>query len=129
MNQVLTEFRDFISRGNVIDLAVAVILATAFSPIVTAIVDGVIMPFIAAIVGQPNFDSIGFDINDNRIAIGIVITKAVSFVLIAAAVFFFIVKPMNILKDRQKKGAAPAPEPSEDIVLLREIRDALRNRG
>jgi large conductance mechanosensitive channel len=126
MNHVLTEFRDFISRGNVIDLAVAVILATAFAPIVTALVEGVITPILAAIAGQPNFDTIGFDLNDNRIAIGVVITKAINFILIAAAVFFFIVKPLNILKERQKKGAVPAPEPAEDILLLREIRDSLR---
>lgn len=125
---VIGEFRDFISQGNVIDLAVAVIMAGAFTPVITALVEKVIMPIIAAIVGEPDFNGIGFDIGDARVGIGFVITALVNFLLIAAAVFFFIIKPMNMLKARQKADPASAPPPPEDITLLREIRDLLSRR-
>ncbi len=127
MNQgILKEFRDFITTGNIIEIAVAFIMAAAFVPVVGALVDGILMPIIAAVVGEPNFDNIGFDLGDARVAIGIFITAIVKFLLIAAAVFFFIVKPVQMIKDRQKSGAEAPPPPPEDIQLLREIRDSLR---
>jgi large conductance mechanosensitive channel len=125
---IIKEFRDFILRGNVIELAVAVIIATAFTPVVTSLVEGIFTPFLAAIVGEPNFNSVGFDVGDSRVLIGLFLTAVVNFVLIAAAVFFFIVKPMNIIKERQKRGAEAPPEPSDEIKLLTEIRDLLRNQ-
>ena len=74
MGDLLREFRDFVNRGNVIDLAIAVILATFFAPIITALIDGVIMNLIAAAVGEPSFDSITIDVGDSTLLIGSVIT-------------------------------------------------------
>jgi large conductance mechanosensitive channel len=129
MNQgIVKEFRDFLMRGNIIELAIAFIMAAAFVPVVTSLVDGVILPFIAAIFGEPNFDNIGFDVGDARVQIGLFISAVINFILIAVAVFFFIVKPVQMIKDRQKAGEEPPPEPTEEVVLLTEIRDALRNR-
>ena len=106
---MIKEFRDFIMRGNVIELAVAVIMAAAFTPVITSLVEGVFTPFLAAIFGKPNFDTVGFDVGDSRVLIGLFITAVINFLLIAIGVFFFIVKPMNIIKERQKKGEASGP--------------------
>ncbi|MGE3074702.1 MAG: large conductance mechanosensitive channel protein MscL [Dehalococcoidia bacterium] len=124
---IIKEFRDFIMRGDIIALAVAFIMAIAFKDVVDAVTNGVIMNFIAAIVGKPNFDSIGIDIGDSRLLIGTVLTALVNLVLVGAAVFFFIVKPVKILQERKKEAGEPVPE-AEDVVLLREIRDLLKNR-
>lgn len=122
MSNILKEFRDFINRGNLVDLAIAVVLATFFAPIVTALVDGVVMNLIAAIFGQPNFDSIGIDVGDSRLEIGRVITAIVMF-LVVAFVCFLIVKAVN----KFKKDQPPAP-PSDEVRLLSEIRDSLQSR-
>jgi large conductance mechanosensitive channel len=128
MNQgLIKEFRDFLMRGNIIELAVAVIMASAFTPVITALVEGVFTPFLAAIFGKPNFDTVGFDVGDSRVLIGLFITALINFVLIAAGVFFFIVKPLNVIRDRQKKGEEAPAEPSDDVKLLSEIRDILAN--
>ena len=125
---IIKEFRDFLLRGDIIALAVAFIMAVAFGRVVSAFTDGIVMAFIAAIFGEPNFDSIGLDIGDDgRLYIGTFLTALANFALVAAAVFFFIVKPVNVLKERQKSGTEEIPE-AEDIILLREIRDALRSR-
>ena len=127
--KILKEFKEFITKGNLIDLAVAFIIAGAFATVVGGLVNFLIMPFIAAIFGQPSFDSLTFTLNDAVIPYGSFITVLVNFLLIAAAVFFFIVKPYNMWKARQIKAAeaapAAAPEPAEEIVLLRQIRDQL----
>lgn len=122
MSNILKEFKDFINRGNLVDLAIAVVLATFFAPIVTALVDGVVMNLIAAIFGQPNFDSIGIDVGDSRLEIGRVITAIVMF-LVVAFVCFLIVKAVN----KFKKDQPPAP-PSDEVRLLSEIRDSLQSR-
>lgn len=128
-NSVIKEFRDFLMRGDLITLAVAFIMAGAFGAVVSAFTDGIVMAFIAAIFGKPNFDSIGLDIGDGRLLIGTFLTAVANLIIVGAAVFFFIVKPVNMLKERQKKGAEPPPPDPEDIALLREIRDLLRNRA
>jgi large conductance mechanosensitive channel len=120
---VLQEFKDFINRGNLVDLAIAVVLATFFAPIVAAIVDGVIMNLIAAIFGQPNFDSIGIDVGDSRLEIGSVITATVQF-LIVAVVCFFIVKGYNAMSKADEEDDGPS-----ETDLLAEIRDELRARN
>ena len=121
---MLKGFKEFISRGNVIDLAVGVIIGAAFSPIVTALTDNVIMALIAAIFGKPNFDEVGhFVVNGADIMPGTVITALINFLLIAFAVYFFIVTPMNKLKKQEEE--APAA-PAEDVALLTEIRDLLK---
>lgn len=125
---IIKEFKDFLLQGDIIALAVAFIMATAFKPVVDNFTNGVVMNFIAAIVGEPNFDSIGIDVGDSRLLIGSVLTALANLVLVGAAVFFFIVKPVNMIKDRQKSGAEPPPPDPEDVALLREIRDLLRAR-
>ena len=120
------EFKAFIMRGNVVDLAIAVVLGIAFAAVVTAFVDGVIMPFIAAIGGKQDFNDVAFNVGDGRIAIGTFITAVINFVVIAAVIFFFIVKPMNWLMARRKiEEADGVVEVPEDVQLLREIRDLL----
>jgi len=126
-NPTIKEFRDFLLRGDVIAIAVAFIMAGAFSRVITAFTEGIVLNFLAAIVGEPNFDSIGLDIGDSRLLIGTLLTAIVNLILVGAAVFFFIVKPVNMIKERQKKGEEAVPE-ADDIILLREIRDELRAR-
>ncbi|MGD6979609.1 large conductance mechanosensitive channel protein MscL [Citricoccus zhacaiensis] len=116
-------------KGNVVDLAVAVVIGAAFGSVVTAMVDSVLMPFISALVGSPNFDSFAVvTLNGNDIRFGVLLTALVNFLLIAAAVYFAIVMPMNkMIEARNRKlGIVPAAEEvPEDVKLLTEIRDAL----
>lgn len=123
---VLKGFREFISQGNVIDLAVAVIIGAAFTPIVTAVTD-VIMNIIGALVGQPSFDTVlQFSINgSDPIQPGTILTAIVNFLLVAAAVYFAIVVPMNKLK-KEEPAEEAAPTEAE---LLTEIRDLLAKQN
>lgn len=129
MNDLLTEFKAFLMRGNVVDLAVAVVIGTAFGAVVNSLVADLIMPVIAMIGGEPNFSSLDFEINNALFRYGAFITAVISFVIVAAAIFFLVIKPISILQARMKSGEEPAVEPSEDILLLREIRDALKARA
>jgi len=124
---MLKEFRDFVLRGNVIDLAVAVVIGAAFGAVVTSAVENLFTPLIGAIFGEPDFSALDFTINDSRFMYGAVINAIISFLAIAAVIFFVIVKPLNVLNARRKRGevAADVPTP-EDIELLREIRDLLK---
>jgi len=127
-------FKDFIMKGNVVDLAVAVVIGTAFSGVVNAMVKNVLMPFIAGLVGSPNFDDFArWDFNGNLVEFGVLLTAVVNFLLIAAAIYFVIVMPMNKLielRDRKlgigKKDEETPVDPQ--IALLTEIRDALKVR-
>jgi large conductance mechanosensitive channel len=127
-------FKDFLMRGNVVDLAVAVVIGTAFGAVVNALVSAVLMPLISALVGAPNFDEFAvLTLNGNAIRFGVLLTALVNFLLIAAAVYFAFVLPMNKLNElRERKltaGRKPAPEEvPADIRLLTEIRDALKSR-
>jgi large conductance mechanosensitive channel len=105
-------FKQFLLRGNVIDLAVAVVLGTAFGAVVTALVKDLITPLIAAIVGKPDFSQIGITVNGSRFPIGDFLNALVSFVLVAAAVYFFVVLPVNAFLARLRRGEAPA-DPTE----------------
>jgi large conductance mechanosensitive channel len=129
---MLKGFKDFIMKGNVLDLAVAVIIGTAFGAVITALVDSVLMPFISGLFRSPNFDSFAVvTLNGNDIKFGVLLTAIVNFLLIAAAVYFVIIMPMNkVIEMRNKKlGIDPdAVAPSDDIVLLTEIRDLLAAR-
>ena len=98
-------FRDFITRGNLIDLAVAVVIGTAFTAIVTAIVKDVITPLIGAIWGTHNFESLAFTVHKSTFAIGDLVNALVSFLVIAAVVYYLIVKPMGMLMSRVRKQA------------------------
>jgi len=105
-------FRDFILRGNVIDLAVAVVIGAAFGTIVSALVKDLLTPLIAAAGGQPDFSSLYFTVNNSKFMIGDFINSLLSFVINAAVVYFFVVLPMNGLMKRFKP--APPPEPTRD---------------
>jgi large conductance mechanosensitive channel len=122
MKDFVTEFKEFVNRGNLVELAVAFTLTLFFVPVVNSIVSGVIMQLIAGIFGQPNFDSITIDIGDAELLIGSVITALVTF-LIVAFVCFLIVKAYNAMKAPAGEDDAPT-----EIELLTEIRDALRSR-
>ena len=129
MTDVYKEFKEFITRGNVIDLAVAVIIGLAFTAIVNAIVAGLITPLIGMIGGN-DFSDLDFTINGSTFEYGQVINAVIQFLLIAAAVFFFIVKPINMLNERRRRGEEPEPEElSDEAALLTEIRDLLRDRS
>src|SRR5262252_10564416 len=108
---MLKGFREFLLRGNVLDLAVAVVMGAAFGAVVTALVKDLITPFIAAIVGKPDFSAIAFEINGSKFLIGDFINALLSFVLIAAAVYFFIVLPVYAFMARMRRGEAP-PDPT-----------------
>ncbi len=127
---MLKGFKDFVLRGNVVDLAVAVVIGAAFSTVITALVDGLINPLIAAVFGSPDLTGVGvFEINGAIFSIGLVLDAIVKFLIIAAAIYFVIVMPMNKLAERRKKGIEPELEaPSEDVLLLTEIRDLLARR-
>ncbi len=101
-------FRDFILRGNVIDLAVAVVIGAAFGAVVTAFVADIITPLIAAIFGKPDFSRLSFTINKSHFLYGSFFNAVVSFLLIALAVYFVIVVPMNKVNERRARGQAPA---------------------
>lgn len=106
---MVTEFKQFLLRGNVVDLAVGVIIGVAFGAVVTAFVEGIVTPLIAAIVGEPDFSAIGVTVNDSRLEIGLVLNALISFVSVAAVVFFFIVKPANHLMARSRTEAPVEP--------------------
>jgi large conductance mechanosensitive channel len=125
---MLKEFREFLLRGNVIDLAVAVILGAAFGAVVASFVEDLLTPVIAAIGGQPDFAGLTFTINESVFRYGEFINAVISFVIVGAAVFFFVVRPVNTLMARRKAGLEPEAVP-EDVVLLGEIRDLLRDGG
>src|SRR5258708_39077057 len=101
-------FRQFIMRGNVLDLAVAVVIGAAFGAVVTVLVKALITPLIAAIVGKPDFSAIQFEVNGSKFLLGDFINALVSFLLIAAAVYFFVILPMNSMLERRRRGAAPS---------------------
>jgi len=129
MSGIFKEFRDFVLRGNVLDLAVAVVIGAAFTTVVNSLVANVLTPFIAAIFGQQSFADINFDIGDATIEVGLFFEAVVNFLIVAAVVFFFVIKPVNVLLERRKRGEAPADLPTpEDVQLLREIRDLLKQR-
>jgi large conductance mechanosensitive channel len=104
----MNEFKQFLLRGNVLDLAVAVVMGAAFGAVITALVKDLVTPLIAAIVGKPDFSAIAFTVNNSKFAIGDFINAVVSFVLVAAAVYFFIVLPVNKAVARARRGEAPA---------------------
>ena len=125
---MLKGFKEFISRGNVVELAVGVIIGAAFKNIVDALVDGIINPLIAAVIGKPDFsDAFILTLNGTDVKFGLLITAVINFILMAFAIYFCIVVPMNALNARRKKAEDEAPEPevSDEVKLLTEIRDAL----
>jgi large conductance mechanosensitive channel len=117
--------RDFVLRGNVIDFAIAVVLGAAFGAVVAAFATDFIGGIIGAIGGTPNFDDAGVRVNDSKIVYGSTITALINFGIVAAAVYFVVVVPMNALAARRARGDADTAAPSDEAKLLTEIRDLL----
>ena len=129
---MLKGFKEFISQGNALELAVAVIIGAAFKPIVDAITK-VILDIIGQVIGKPNFDSIGqfkiFESSTEYIQPSTILTAVVNFFLVAVAVYFCIVMPMNKLRERMAKAKADEPAEPTDVELLTDIRDLLANKS
>lgn len=125
---MLNGFKEFITRGNVIDLAVGMIIGTAFTAVVTALVDSVLMPAISMLVGSPSFDEFFVF---GQVKVGVFLTAVVNFLLIAAAVYFCIVTPINKLNEMRAAKLELEEEIEEEdpqVALLTEIRDALARK-
>jgi large conductance mechanosensitive channel len=118
---VLKGFRDFVLRGNIVELAVAVVMATAFNDLVRAFTNDIINPVLGKIFGKPDFSAF----HPGGIGIGSFINALIAFLLVALAVYYFIVVPFNKLDELRRRGQVPVEQIPEDIQLLREIRDAL----
>ena len=107
---MLRDFKDFLMRGNIVDLAVAFVIGVAFAAVVNSFVNDLVMPVIAMIIGKPDFSDLTFTINDAVFRYGAFITAVITFVAIAAAVFFFIVKPMQAIRiGRRERGGRRSP--------------------
>jgi large conductance mechanosensitive channel len=126
MSGLLTEFKDFLMKGNIVELAVAFVMGVAFAAVVNSLVENLVMPIIAAIIGKPDFSDLTFTINDAVFRYGAFITAAIQFVAVAAAVFFFIVRPLNALMTRYR---SPVEEGMPDEERRhQELLAALRER-
>jgi large conductance mechanosensitive channel len=128
---MLKGFKEFIMRGNVVDLAVAVVIGAAFGAVVTKLVADLVTPLIAAIGGKPDFGQLKFTVNNSTFLYGDFINALLSFLIIAAAIYFLIVLPMNTLAERRAARLATGKEAepeakAEDVLLLEQIRDLLQ---
>ena len=122
-------FREFLMRGNVVDLAVAVVVGGAFAKVINALVLGFINPIVAAIFGKPDLNSVGnFTIGKGEFHIGLILTELLSFFFVALAIYFFVIVPMNKLNERRARNAEVVEPGPTEIELLTEIRDSLRTR-
>ena len=118
---MLTEFKQFILRGNVIDLAVAVVIGAAFGAIVTSLVENIITPLIGALGGQPDFSGLSFTLNHSEIRYGAFLNALISFLIIAAVIFFAVVKPMNAILTRMRTEPTPDPLTGKCPFCLSEV--------
>ncbi len=125
MKKFFKEFKEFVSKGNVLDLAVAVVMGSAFGKIVSSLVDNIIMPLFGILVGQ-NFASLSVDINGSPLAYGLFIQAVVDFIIIAFCIFLFT-KAINKFKKKEEKKEEP--KKSDEVVLLEEIRDLLKKKN
>src|SRR5450756_79771 len=125
---MLKGFKDFLMRGTVVDLAVAVVIGAAFAKVVGGLLQGVINPLIASVAGKPNLDSVGmFTLNQAKFSIGLVLTPLVNFVCVAAGIYFMVVMPLNKLAVRRARGVEPKTDaPSEEVALLTDIRNSMQ---
>ena len=124
---LIKEFKAFISRGNVIDLAVGVIIGGAFGKIVSSLVNDIIMPLVGAIIGGKNFAELSATVGSSTITYGLFIQSVVDFLIIALCIFL-IVKLLSKFKKKKEEGPAPTPAPTNEELLLAEIRDLLREK-
>ncbi len=118
---MLREFKQFILRGNVIDLAVAVVLGAAFGAIVTSLVENIITPLIGALGGQPDFSGLSVTLNNSEIRYGAFLNALIAFLIIAAVIFFAVVKPMNAVLTRMRSEPTPDPLTRKCPQCLSEI--------
>ncbi len=126
---MLKGFKDFLLRGNVVDLAVAVVIGVAFGAVITAFADDFIGGLIGALGGSPDFGRAGFEANGSPVIIGSTLTALINFIIVAAVIYFVVVIPMNKLMAMRKTGEEPEVEaPGEEVLLLQEIRDLLKTR-
>jgi large conductance mechanosensitive channel len=131
VRNLLGDFRKFILRGNVLDLAIAVVIGAAFTAVVQSFAKNIVMGFIGAIFGQPNFDQVTLHVAKGRVEVGVFITALVNFLIVAFAVFL-AVKAFEAMQKMRRRGAEevePAVDMTMDQELLSEIRDLLRERG
>jgi len=128
---MLKGFKNFLMRGNIVDLAVAVVIGAAFAKVVGGLLQGLINPMIAAVAGKPNLDSVGaFTLNQAEFSIGLVLTPLVNFVCVSAGIYFMVVLPLNKLAKSRTRGVQPKAEaPSAEVALLTEIRDSMQLRS
>ena len=127
MKSFISEFKAFAIKGNVMDLAVAVIIGGAFGAIVKSFVDDLILPLIGALFSIPDFSAMAFTINGSKIMIGLFIQTVVNFLIVSLSIFF-MVKFLSSLKKKEVEAKTPSPLPSREEVLLEEIRDLLRDK-
>ena len=123
---MLKEFKDFLLRGNLVELAVAFVMGLAFAALITSFVDNLVMPIVAMIIGKPDFSGLTFTINDAVFRYGAFITALITFIATAAAIFFFVVKPVNAVMSRMQKPAED--EVTDDERRHQELLAALRSR-
>jgi len=123
---MLREFKQFVLRGNVIDLAVAVVIGVALGAVVTSLVEDVVTPIIGAAGGQPDFSGLSFTVNDSEVRYGAFLTALLSFLIIAAVVFVFVVKPTNALLTRMRTEPSPDPLTAKCPACLSEIQVGAR---
>lgn len=127
MKNFLKEFKAFAVKGNVVDLAVAVIIGGAFGAIVTSFVNDLVMPLIGAIFSVPDFSTLSFTVNGTAIMIGLFIQAVVNFLIVALSIFM-MVRALNRFKKKEEAAPAAPPAPSKEELLLTEIRDLLKER-
>lgn len=123
---MIKEFRDFILRGNLVDLAVAVVIGTAFGLLVKSFTENLITPVLALVGGKPDFSGLEFNINGTDFFYGNFLTDLITFLITAAVIFFLVVKPVNVLMERARSGETDDAAPDPQIVVLEEIRDLLK---
>ena len=124
------EFKKFIQRGNVIDLAVGVVVGTAFSKIVTSVVNDILMPLLGLVIGGLDFKNLSIKVKDTTIAYGAFIQNVVDFLIVAFCIFVFVKVINNFFKKKEEEAPVPAAEPvkSDEVLLLEEIRDLLKKK-
>jgi large conductance mechanosensitive channel len=124
---MLKEFKDFLMKGNIVDLAVAFVMGVAFGAVVNSLVDNIVMPIVAMIIGKPDFSDLTFTINDAVFRYGAFLTDVITFLATAAAIFFFVVKPVGAMLARMK-GREETEEVSDEERRHQELLAALRAR-
>ena len=127
MKKFMTEFKEFIARGNAMQMAIGIIIGSAFGAIINAIVENLISPIIGMICGGIDFSTVGIHVGTAFLGIGNIINAIITFVL-TAFVLFLIIKAMNARSKKEEEAPAPEPEPTAEEKLLTEIRDLLKNK-